>query len=239
MDYVIIKSDGDVLRFNDGDIIFYGELKEALDDAGPGEQVITFEEYEKTYLSTLKSRNSMEKAKNFLSLPNDYWMFVGEHLPNFYRRDDVLLSDILTRYINGEEISDDDLRSLPEDKAEAGRMSEELDLALYNEAVEAYNEKMKSCFYRYSLLRDEVLGKLSVILISQYIDVSDHNFYVTIRERHSGEVFTEKLTHLSSSSFTVQGGENFLYPEMDLGDLCVVIDNLTIGEWKDLIIENK
>ncbi len=181
----------------------------------------------------------MEKAKTYLSLPNDYWQLVCEYLPNYYRRDDVLRSDILTRYINGEEISDDDLRSLPEDKAEAVRMSEELDLALYNEAVEAYNEKMKSFHHRYSLLRDEVMAQTWAVLNAQYINVSEYNFNVTIRERHSGEVFTEKLTHLSASSFTVEGGENFLYSEMDLGDLCVVIDNLTIGEWKNLVIKTK
>lgn len=179
----------------------------------------------------------MKKAKTYLSLPNDYWWFVCEHLPDYSRRDDVLRSDILTRYTSGEEVSEDDLRWLPEDMAEANRMSEELDLALYNEAVEAYNDKMESYFYRYSLLRDAAMEHICRILKVQHIDVPDCNFYVTVRERHSGEVFTEKLSHLSASSFSVEGGENFLYSEMDLGDLCVILDNLTKGEWKNLIIK--
>lgn len=46
MNYVIIKSDGDALRFSDGEIVVYGEFQEALDDAISGEKVVTFDEYE-------------------------------------------------------------------------------------------------------------------------------------------------------------------------------------------------
>lgn len=111
----------------------------------------------------------MEKAKTYLELPSDYWMFVCEHLPNYCRRDDVLMSGILTRYVSGEEVSDEDLEWLPKDKAEANRMVEELDLQLYNEAVEAYNEKMKSYSYRRYLFSLEVESKLYDVLENKEI----------------------------------------------------------------------
>ena len=41
-----------------------------------------------------------------------YWDTVMEYLPNYHNRDDVLLSDILARYIDDEEVSDSDLEMI-------------------------------------------------------------------------------------------------------------------------------
>ena len=40
---------------------------------------------------------------------NDYWRLLETHLPNYFKRDDVLLSDILYRYITNDEVSVEDL----------------------------------------------------------------------------------------------------------------------------------
>lgn len=86
----------------------------------------------------------MEKAKTFQELPKDYWDVVGKYLPDYQRRDDVLLSDILTRYVEGEEVIEEDLEWLPDDKEEARKQLEELDLSLYNEAVEEWERKYRA-----------------------------------------------------------------------------------------------
>lgn len=83
----------------------------------------------------------MEKAKTFQELPKDYWDVVGKYLPNYYRSNAVLHSDILTRYVEGEEVNEEDLEWLPSDKDEARKQLEELDLRLYNEAVEEWERR--------------------------------------------------------------------------------------------------
>lgn len=39
---------------------------------------------------------------------NSVWSFIEKHLPNYYQRDDVLKSDILFRFINGDDVDDED-----------------------------------------------------------------------------------------------------------------------------------
>ena len=41
-----------------------------------------------------------------------YWDTVMEYLPNYHIRSDVLLSDILARYIDDEEVDDGDLKMI-------------------------------------------------------------------------------------------------------------------------------
>lgn len=38
----------------------------------------------------------------------DYWGFIGKYYPNYYHCDSILLSDILTRKLDGEEICEKD-----------------------------------------------------------------------------------------------------------------------------------
>lgn len=175
----------------------------------------------------------MEKVKTYLELPHDYWNLVCEHLPNYYRRDDVLKSDILIRYVTGEEVSEEDLDWLPEDKDEADRMHEELDLQLYNEAVEAYNEKMKSYYYRHYLFAQEVENKLYEVLDGKEVDLTEQNYYSVITERHSGDTFKDTVTLISKHGFkTSDYSEHwFRYSEMSLADLCIILDYLITGKW--------
>lgn len=85
----------------------------------------------------------MKEIKTYQELPNNYWNFIEKYLPNYTRRNDVLESDILTRYVENEEVDEDDLEWLPENKEEARKQLEELDVELYNESVEARNTFLK------------------------------------------------------------------------------------------------
>ena len=46
---------------------------------------------------------------------SDLWGFFGEYLPDYDSRDDVLESDILFRFIDGDEIWDSDLEWIKEE----------------------------------------------------------------------------------------------------------------------------
>ena len=180
-----------------------------------------------------------EKVTTFNDLPSDYWTLVGDYLPDYSIRDDVFRSNTLIKYVSDEEVYEEDLEWLPEDKEEAHKMMQELDLALYNEAVDAYNEKMKSYHYRLRLFREEVLIKLMDILSNQYIDVSSYEVCVFVRNRHTSETYTDKLTHLGCTRFKTEHNEESIhYSQMDIADICVILDNLTIGEWQHLITHN-
>lgn len=41
-----------------------------------------------------------------------YWDTIMEYLPYYHKRDDVLLSDILARYIDDEEVCESDLKMI-------------------------------------------------------------------------------------------------------------------------------
>lgn len=47
----------------------------------------------------------------------DFWGFIEEWLPDYSRRDDVLHSDILLRYLTGEEVWEGDLKWIERDYA--------------------------------------------------------------------------------------------------------------------------
>lgn len=176
----------------------------------------------------------MDKVKTYIEMPDDYWTFIEEHLPDYSSRDDVLKSDILARYVFGEEVCDEDLEWLPSDKEEARSMAAELDLSLYNEAVEAYNKKMASYFYRYYTFAKEARTDLSNHIASKKeIDVAKYNYFVVVTERHCGETFTDKLVALSSKGFMTEEYDTqwFSYDEMALADVCNILDSLISGEW--------
>lgn len=85
----------------------------------------------------------MKEAKIYNELPNNYWRFIEKHLSKYSSNNDVLRSDILSRFIFDEEVQEEDYDWLPETKEEAQMMLEEIDLELYNEAVRAFNEEKK------------------------------------------------------------------------------------------------
>lgn len=58
-----------------------------------------------------------------------YWDTVMEYLPYYHSRNDVLLSDILARYIDDEEVSDSDLEMI---KANYGNNKQAVKQALFD-----------------------------------------------------------------------------------------------------------
>jgi hypothetical protein len=66
----------------------------------------------------------------------DYWAFIEKYHPNYYSCDDVLLSDILTRKLNGEEICEEDKEYIKD--WEVRKELFELDKRLLCEAFENY-----------------------------------------------------------------------------------------------------
>lgn len=88
-----------------------------------------------TFINAVLEQESERKIA--AEKPFDYWDIVSEWLPNYSSRNDVLRSDILTRYTEGEEVSDDDLEWLPRDIEQARDELDKLDDALFNEAVNA------------------------------------------------------------------------------------------------------
>ncbi len=86
----------------------------------------------------------MRKVEDARNLPDNCWDIIMEFLPKYYSRSDVLENDILQKSVDGELISGDDDKDIAWVKALEGSAQEELDesnMYLYNEAVEAYDEK--------------------------------------------------------------------------------------------------
>ena len=69
------------------------------------------------------------------------WRFIEEHLPNYYGRDDVLEDDILLRYLEGDDVAEEDIARIAADfggDREAVRQYHtQLEARLYREAAEA------------------------------------------------------------------------------------------------------
>ena len=179
-----------------------------------------------------------EKVTSFNELPSEYWNFVCDHPPNYFEREDVKRSTTLTNYLLGGKIAEEELEWIPKDKDEANRMCDNLDVKLYNEAVDVYNEKMKSYHYRFHIFREEVLEKLMDILDGQHINVSRYEVSVSVRNRYTSEIQTDRLTTLECTRFKTENNEESIpYSQMDIADLCAILDNLKIGEWKHLVVK--
>ena len=59
---------------------------------------------------------------------SNLWQFIEEYLPDYYHRDDVLHSDIYSRYIDNEEVDESDLQWIYQDfGSDKKKIEEELD----------------------------------------------------------------------------------------------------------------
>lgn len=74
------------------------------------------------------------------------WLFVENYLPNYYSRDDVLIDDILYRYITGDEVCDEDMQWIQtEFNGDKSLMREELiklEMGFVDESLHAYYEQL-------------------------------------------------------------------------------------------------
>ncbi|MBO7469630.1 MAG: 6-phospho-beta-glucosidase [Bacteroidales bacterium] len=77
---------------------------------------------------------------------SDLWGFIEEYLPNYYKRNDVLRSDILFRYINDEYVDDSDMQWIREefgsDKEAIKKESLRLEKGFINEAMDCFYEQL-------------------------------------------------------------------------------------------------
>ena len=56
----------------------------------------------------------MKKVNSYAISEYDEWSFIEEFLPDYHRRDDVLYNDIVTRYVDGEDLDESDLEMMKE-----------------------------------------------------------------------------------------------------------------------------
>lgn len=77
---------------------------------------------------------------------SDLWGFFGEYLPDYYSRDDVLRSDILFRFIEGEEVWKSDLDWIKEEyNNDAKAVVQEcirLEKKFFDEAIENFYDQL-------------------------------------------------------------------------------------------------
>ena len=85
------------------------------------------------------SMNDIQKPSYFY---HNTWRFIEENLPNYSSRDDVLLDDILLRYIEGDDVSEEDLEWIEAEFHNDNRLIKEeiirLETGFMNESLQAY-----------------------------------------------------------------------------------------------------
>lgn len=71
----------------------------------------------------------------------DYWQFICDYMPGYYNDDRVLQDDILTRYVKGEDVCDDDIewieKTFPTNKDIIDELAR-LEAEFLDEAIHAY-----------------------------------------------------------------------------------------------------
>lgn len=91
------------------------------------------------------------------------------------------------------------------------------------------NIPSESYFTRCYNLEREVETKICNILGDNEVDLEDWNYTVLVQEHISGEQFTAQLESVSGSTFKADG-QTYRLSDMNLADLCVVLDHLLNGK---------
>lgn len=71
-----------------------------------------------------------------MEISEHFWTFIENYYPNYYSCDDILLSDILSRKLDGETICDEDEKMIKNWNIKAELL--ELDQKLFSKALENY-----------------------------------------------------------------------------------------------------
>lgn len=124
------------------------------------------------------------------------WNIIECFLPDYYHRGEVLRSDILQRYVDGEEVNESDLEWLPKDKEEAKKELYELDKELLEEALDvlvglidwdAYKEDLKITISNeriWAMGSDDEAKEVHAENIRRYTqelcDISEKSFHAVI-----------------------------------------------------------
>lgn len=72
---------------------------------------------------------------------DSYWDFIANHLPSYYSDDNVARSDLLWRYVDNEEVDEQDIEALEEEFANKKEMLDEIakiGTELFKESLEAF-----------------------------------------------------------------------------------------------------
>lgn len=79
---------------------------------------------------------------------SELWSFIGEYLPDYYTREDVFKSGILFRFLEGDEISENDMKWIKEefggDAQRVGQECKRLDTAFFSEALRVFYDQLLS-----------------------------------------------------------------------------------------------
>lgn len=82
--------------------------------------------------------------------------------------------------------------------------------------------------------KKEVETKIIEVLGNEVKDFTDKNYEVLVQESKGGQQFPATLVSISANGFIVddEGDENeYELMDMNLADLCIILDNLISGEW--------
>lgn len=76
----------------------------------------------------------------------ELWVFISEYLPNYYRRNDVLRSDILMRFYCGENVDESDkvwiMKEFGNNRSLIRQESLKLELKFVSEALHSFYEQL-------------------------------------------------------------------------------------------------
>ena len=82
--------------------------------------------------------------------------------------------------------------------------------------------------------KKEVIKNIIEVLGNEVKDFTDKNYEVLVQESKGGQQFPATLVSISANGFIVddEGDEKeYELMDMNLADLCIILDNLISGEW--------
>lgn len=90
--------------------------------------------------------------------------------------------------------------------------------------------KKKGYYDRCYEFKVEVLEELRKVLGDKTADVSEHDYNVLVQEHIAGTQFEAGIESISADGF-VADGEEYVLRDMNLDDLCIILDKFMSGEW--------
>ena len=108
-----------------------------------------------------------------LDLPSHYWDFIEDFLPDYFHRDEVLLSDIYTRYLDSEDVDPQDIKNIFANRSDEDIKQTYLEneWKLFLEAFEAFAEE------KYGEKRKQVIKSVEPFGNLGFRSLSDGAFY--------------------------------------------------------------
>lgn len=95
-------------------------------------------------------------------------------------------------------------------------------------------KKEQSYSARHYDFKKEVESKIIEMLGDKVKDFSDMNYEVLVQESRGGAQFPAMLVSVSANGFIVENNgdeEEYELMDINLADLCIILDHLISGEW--------